>query len=220
MIVNLLLRRSTTFCPRMARDDLGVDVVAVERAVSGERGHRPVDPVEQGAGLERLGIMAGQRRRDDPAGVGVRGETKLLPSPTPPGAVLLDQPFAGAAEFQARAVHQQMHRRNPGLWSRDLQSLGSPAEGAVVGNREVKAEQADDGPIRPSVWRSGQAEDGSQGQGRHDGERRVVRLSAGGRARLGPPSRDRRVGEPDRETAALTQGRIILRPVRHPMLGA
>src|SRR4051794_41808188 len=75
----------------MVRDDLGVDVVAIERAGGGERGHRPVDPVEQGTGLGAvIGIMVGQRRRDDPPGVGVRGKIKLLPSPTPPGAVLLD----------------------------------------------------------------------------------------------------------------------------------
>jgi hypothetical protein len=138
----------------MARDDLGVDVVAVERAVSGERGHRPVDPVEQGTGLGAVvGIMAGQRRRDDPPGVGVRGETKLLPSPTPPGAVLLDQPFAGAAELQARAVHQQVHRRTP-RFGRGTSSVSARRLRVLwSGTGRSRPSRRIMDPIRPSVWR-------------------------------------------------------------------
>src|SRR3954454_1148212 len=74
------------------------------------------------------------------------------------------------------------------------------------------------GPNQPLSLAQGQGENGSQGQGRRDSQRRVAGLPASAGARLGPPSRDRRVREPDRETAALAQGRIIRRPVRHSML--
>src|SRR3712207_8069517 len=49
----------------MARRDLGVDVVAVERAVAGEGGDRPIDPVEQGTDPRAVvGVLVGQDRGD------------------------------------------------------------------------------------------------------------------------------------------------------------
>jgi hypothetical protein len=44
-----------------------------------------------------------------------------------------------------------------------------------------------------------------------------MRLTASGRAGLGPPSRNRLVREPDGETSPLTQGGIVFGPVRHPV---
>ena len=59
----------------MAGRDLGVDIVAVVGAVAGEGRHCPIDPVEQGPDLGAIvGILVGQYRSDDPAGVGVRRE--------------------------------------------------------------------------------------------------------------------------------------------------
>ena len=73
--------------------DLGVDVVPVERAIGGDRADRTIDPVEQGADLRAVvGVLVGQQRRGDPAGVGVRGEVQLLPRPAPLDAVLLIPP--------------------------------------------------------------------------------------------------------------------------------
>src|SRR3954453_1250527 len=124
---------------RMAGRDFGIDVVTVVGAVAGDGRHRPIDPVEQGTDLGAvIDILVGQHRGDDPAGVGVRGEMQHSPGPAPLGAVLLDQPFTGAAELQPRAVHQQVHRRAPRLRSRHLQRRGSPAEGAVIRHREVE----------------------------------------------------------------------------------
>jgi hypothetical protein len=44
-----------------------------------------------------------------------------------------------------------------------------------------------------------------------------MRLAASGRAGLGPPGGNRLLREPDRETAPLTQSRVLLRPVRDPV---
>ena len=44
-----------------------------------------------------------------------------------------------------------------------------------------------------------------------------MRLAARWRAGLGPPGGDRRLREPDRETASLTQAGVVLGPIRHPM---
>jgi hypothetical protein len=62
----------------MARGDLVVDVVAVERTVGGGGGNRTIDLVEQGAELRVVVVVIGQRRRDDPVGVGVPGEVQKL----------------------------------------------------------------------------------------------------------------------------------------------
>ena len=73
--------------------------------------HGTIDPVEQGAGPRAVvGVVIGPLRRDDPPGVGVRGEMQHSPGPAPLGAVLLDEPLARAAEPQTGAVHQQVHR--------------------------------------------------------------------------------------------------------------
>jgi hypothetical protein len=71
---------------------------------------------------------------------------QLPPSVAGLGAVLLDQPLAGATELQSRAVHQQMHRfsTSAGPRSGHLQCLASPAQGGVVRHREIKTEKADE----------------------------------------------------------------------------
>src|SRR3954464_15540267 len=55
-----------------------------------------------------VGILIGQHRGDDPAGIGVRREMQHSPGPAPLGAMLLGQPLARAAELQSGAVHQQV----------------------------------------------------------------------------------------------------------------
>jgi hypothetical protein len=73
----------------MPRRDLGVDVVLVERAVAGEGRHRPVDLVEHRTGLRAVvDILVRQRRRDDPAGVGVHADVEFAPRPAAPAAAL------------------------------------------------------------------------------------------------------------------------------------
>jgi hypothetical protein len=62
-----------------------------------------------------------QFSRDDFVRLCIHPGMQLLPGTACPGAVLFDQPLVGAAEFQSRAVHQQMHR------------LGAPASVALPG---------------------------------------------------------------------------------------
>src|SRR6187455_2756593 len=80
--------------------DLGVDVVAVVRAIAGEGRHRLLHQLEQGAGLRAVvRILVGQHRRDNPARVSVRGEMQLTPATPPLAAMLLDQPLAGSTKL-------------------------------------------------------------------------------------------------------------------------
>src|SRR3954470_4679777 len=59
--------------------DAGVDAVLVVSAITRERGHRSRHLVEQGANLGAIiGIMGGQHRGDDLAGVGVHAEMQML----------------------------------------------------------------------------------------------------------------------------------------------
>ena len=154
-------RRHDHLRVRMAGRDLGIDIVAVVGAIAGEGRHRPIHLVEQGTDLGAVvGILVGQHRGDDPAGVGVRREMQHSPGPAPLAAVLLDQPLARAAELQPGAVHQQVHRRAPRLWSRYLQRLGPPAQGRVVRHGEIEAEQLEDGADQPLGLAQRQAEHG------------------------------------------------------------
>ena len=190
----------------------------VECAVGGDGGDRTIDLVEQGADPRAVvAVVAGQHRRDDPPGVGVRGEVQLLPRPARPAAVLLDQPLPGPAQTQPRAVDQQVRRLASRAWARRFERLGPAAEGRVVRHGEVEPEQAEDGADQALGLAQRKAEHRPQRQRRGDRQRRVVRLPAGRGPGLRLPGRDRLVGEPDGQAPASAQGGVVGRPVRHPV---
>jgi len=66
------------------------------------------------------------------------------------GTVLLDQPFARAAQLQARAVNQQVDRTTgrAGL-RRQFQALSPSAEGREIWHRQVNTEQLEDRADQP-----------------------------------------------------------------------
>lgn len=135
-------------------DHSAVDAVLVIGAVAGERGDRPFHLVQQRTNLGGIiDIVCRQCSGNDLAGVGIHTDVQLAPGPAGPGAMLLDEPFARAAQLQSRAVDQQMHwlctTAGAGSRLRHVQRLGLPAEGRVVGNRQVEAEKADDRACRP-----------------------------------------------------------------------
>jgi hypothetical protein len=82
----------------------------------------------------------------------VNANMELLPGASCCRTVLLHKPLAGTAQFQAGAVHQEMHRPGSRAWSRvHLQRRRPTAERGVIRDGELKAKQADD----RTVWRSG-----------------------------------------------------------------
>jgi hypothetical protein len=120
-------------------------------------------------------------------------------------------------EFQSCAVHQQMYGSDTGAGPRTwrLQRPCPTAQSGVVRNRKVEAEQAGDGADKAFGLPKRQAEHSPKGQPRQDRQGRIIWLSAAGGACFGLPSRDRLVGEPDRQAAALAQARVIRSPVRN-----
>src|SRR5258708_348763 len=60
-------------------------------------------------------------------------------------------------------------------------------------------------------------EERAQGQRRGDRQGRKIWLASGRGARFRPPCRDRLVREPDGQTTALSQCRIVFPPVRNPI---
>ena len=203
---------------RMAFGNDAVDVLPVIGAITRKRSDRTRDLIEQRADLRTVvDIVGGQFRGHDLASADIHADVQLAPRTSRLAAMFLDQPLAGAAQLQACAVHQQMHRfgfrtRLPEY----LHGLGSPAQRRMIGNGEIKTEQADDGPDQPLGLAQSQAEDGTQGQCCHDRQRRIARLTARRRARRRLPGRDRRLSKPEGQTSALTQGGVILRPVCNP----
>src|SRR5882724_8119904 len=202
----------------MTGSDRAVDAVLVVCAIAGERGDGTIDLVEQGTDLRAvIDIIGGQRRGDDPPRVGIDADVQFAPRPAPARAVLLDQPFTGAGEFQPSAVHQQMHGFGAGRRSRHRQCLGPPAQRGMVRDGEIETEQADDGADQPFGLPQSQAEHDAQRQRRRDRQGRIVGLTAPRGPWFGTPGRDRLVAEPDRQTATLAQSSIIFRPVRYPI---
>src|SRR3954468_1203189 len=74
---------------------------------------------------------------------------QFAPRPAPARTVLLDQPFAGARQFQPSAVHQQMHGLGARRTSRPRSRLAPPAQRGMVRDSEIETEQADDGADQP-----------------------------------------------------------------------
>ena len=89
----------------------------------------------------------------------------------------------------------------------------------VVGQEPGRSRPGDAGGSRSALpFGVGQMEKHTRYQRRRDGQIRVVRLPA----RRGPqrrhPSRDRVLGEPDGQTAAFAQYRVILSPICDTMV--
>src|SRR5271163_636729 len=64
----------------MAGSDLAVDAVLVVCTIAGQRSDGIINLVEQGTDLRAvIDIIGGQRRRDDPAGVGIDTDVQFAP---------------------------------------------------------------------------------------------------------------------------------------------
>jgi hypothetical protein len=87
----------------------------------------------------------------------------------------------------------------------------------VIRHRQIQTQEPQNGTDQAFSLPESQPKHRPQRQGCSDRQRRVVRLTAACRARLGPPGGNGILGEPDRETAPLTQGGVVLRPIRDPV---
>src|SRR6516165_3894280 len=200
--------------------DRAIDAVLVVGAVTGERDQGPFHLVQQRAGLGGVvDVVRRQCRGDDLPSVGIHADMKFPPGATGLGAVLLSQPFACTAQLQSGAIDQQVHwlRLSPaaGAQSRYVQRLRSPAESGVVGNCQGESEEPDDRTDQPFRLAQGEPKHGSQRQRRQDRQRRIASLSASRRPGCGFPTVNCRVTEPNRQARALSETRVIRRPVGH-----
>jgi hypothetical protein len=148
----------------------------------------------------------------------IDADMQLAPGAAAGRAVLFNQPFAGSAELQTSAVHEQMQRAgtgSPKRWHR--QRPGSAAQRGMIRHGEIKAEQSDDGADQPLSLAQRQAKDHAHRQRRGDRQVRVVQLTAGRDSRIGPPRLDRFLGEPHGQASPPLQCCVILRPVGDPI---
>jgi hypothetical protein len=94
--------------------DALVYFVLIVCTVSRERRDGIGDLVEQRARPRSvIDLFPGQLNREDFAALGIDAEMQLTPGSAARRAVLFNQPFTGAAELQAGAVHEQMQRAGP-----------------------------------------------------------------------------------------------------------
>ena len=170
----------------------GGNALLVVDAVGGERGHRSRDLVEQGADLGAvIDLLCGQRRRDDLAGAGVQADVQLRqdrrvlvpcfstshsPAPQSFRPVLSTSRCRGSPSLRGhgRGTTSVSARRQRVVWS---------------GTARVSPSRPMTEPIRPSVWRRGQAEHGPERECRQDRQRRTRVGRPGSRA--APPAMPR-----------------------------
>jgi hypothetical protein len=87
------------------------DPVLIVIAVGGEGSDGIGDLVEKRVNQRTIiDFFLGHFDGDDLAAVGIDTDMQLPPGSAAGRAVLFNQPFAGSAELQAGAVHQQMKR--------------------------------------------------------------------------------------------------------------
>ena len=88
----------------------------------------------------------------------------------------------------------------------------------MVRHAQRQAEQADNRADQSLSLPIGKTEDRAQGQRRQDRQRRIGGLATSGRAWRRFPRRDRLLGKPHRQAAALTQAGFVGGPVRDLVL--
>ena len=209
---------TTTVALWMALVQSAIHAGSVVAAVAQEELHRLGNLIQQRTYLGGIiNIAVGQDGGDDPAAHRVEADVQLAPGTPLAGAVFLPPPLARAAQPQARTIDQQVDRSTgrAGL-RRQFQALSPPAEGGVVGHRQVEAEQLEDRADQALGLTQRQVEHCAQRQGCGNRKVGVVGLTARRGAWRGVPSRDRFIRKPHGQTAPLTQRLVILRPIRHP----
>jgi glutathione S-transferase len=225
------LGRSTRHraCPRRHDDGsiwmtLGnrlTDLVLIVGAVGREGGNGIGDLTEQR--IRHRGIvdfLPGHLNGDDLAAIGIDADVQLPPRPPAGRSVLFDQPFAGSAQLQPGAVHEQMQRAGCGPpRQRHFQRLPPPAQCGVVRHRQIKPKQSDDGFDQPLGLPQPQAKDHAHRQRGGDRQGRIMRLAPRRGSRLRSPRLDRLVGKPNGQAAPPLQGSVIFCPVRDPIPG-
>ena len=165
-----------------------VHVGAVAGTVTDERLDRRGDLIEQGNDLRGIvDVGWGQLHGGDLPRSSVHPDVELAPGAALLGAVLLNQPFAGPAEFQPRAVDQQVQRAGGLRTNPHGQGSGPSAQGGVIRHRQVQPQQLHQRADQSFGLPEGQMEKRPQGQRRLDRHGRVARLSAAGGAWGGSP---------------------------------
>src|SRR6202789_163394 len=113
------LGRNTRHCARSWWHDDGsiwmtlgnrlADLVLIVGAVGGKGRNGIGDLIEKRVNHSSIvDILPGHRDGDDLAAIGIDADMQLAPRPAAGRAVLFDQPFAGAAQLQTSAIHEQM----------------------------------------------------------------------------------------------------------------
>ena len=166
-----------------------------------------------------INVFGGQIGRDDFTAISVDANMQFAPRATFRCSMFLKQPFARTAQFQSRAIDNQVKRarRSRSLRLVDLQPTSPTAERRMIWNRQVDVQHSHNRTDQPLTLAQSQPENGTQGQSCLDREVGIVTLAAGRCSGLCLPTGDRLVREPDRQASAIAKRCLILPPIRHPI---
>ena len=175
--------------------------------------------IQQGPDLrDIIDGPVGQGRGDDPAACLIHADVQFPPGSPLSRAVLFDQPFARPAQLQAATVHQQVERAAGRVPRRQGQRPGASAVCGVFGHRQIQAEQLQDRADQALGLPQRQPEHRTHRQRRRDRQVGIGGLPTWCGPRRRFPGRDRLCGEPDGQTAALPQRRVLFGRVGHASL--
>ena len=165
-----------------------------------------------------IDVFVGQIKRDDLAAVCVKTNMQFAPGAAFRSSVFFEQPFAGSAQFQPRAVNDQVQvaRSNPRPFG-NRQSARPSAQRRMIRDGQVDLQHSHDRANQPFGLAQRQSKHRSQCQSRLNGEIGIVRLAARRGSGLRLPTSQRFVGEPNREASTIAKRCVIVTPVRHSM---
>src|SRR5271157_32457 len=165
-----------------------------------------------------IDVFVGQIKRDDLAAVCVKTNMQFAPGAAFRSSMFFEQPFAGSAQLQPRAVNDQVQvaRSNPRPFG-NRQSTRPSAQRRMIRDGQVDLQHSHDRANQPFALAQRQSKHRSQCQSRLNGEIGIVRLAARRGSGLRLPTSQRFVGEPNREASTIAKRCVTVTPVRHSM---
>ncbi len=203
-------------CSRLARSDQEITIPAVIRSIRRHLAHLILKLIEQvGQDLRVFERVGRDHRRHNLARRFVGGEVEFAPSAPLRVPVLAHLPFSFAIDFHSRRIHHQMQCFGfRAAWQLNFQRLAPSRESRVIGHGQRNLEQLDDRREQPLS--GAQRQIVNFRQSRHALNRRLgisARLSPLAARRWVLPRRDAVLVNPQGQSSAFDQSRVIFFPV-------
>jgi hypothetical protein len=176
-------RRNDHLCGRAVTQNSVVGWVAIIGPIGGDLADFIVDLIQQRFQLRGIaGFLICQAMGNDLATVGINSQVQLLPTAAGLCPMFFFQPLARAMDLEPGTVDQNMNgsvrRVLPVVaFGRRFPGSGSPAQGGVIGHRQIQCHHIKNSIQKPFTLAQPQSEYHAQHQSSFDRQIRVTRLA-------------------------------------------